>query len=256
MANEIFRTAPNCPFRIRCNFDQTESKARVSTLVAKHTCLDERDPENTSVPRGEVTKLRFLLDAVPQLMIIDQDTLTKDIIKNIKNRYGQQISIRQAQKVKSTLLSMASEIIGRDLYSRMRGSLGDDAADEEMRRGKRLREDEEEGDAIDPRLYEDPNDQDYQDEQMEGYDDEYFDPYEPLSEHELQSDKMINKPLESATQHKRPDHDEPTAAELRAKAAILFQQASQKFQEATQLHMQASKIFSQATEMEDHFANG
>ena len=187
-------------------------------------------------------------------MIIDQNTLTRDIIANVKIRYGQQISIRQAQKVKSTLLSMASDSMGRDLYSRLREKLGDDATDEEMRRGKRLREDEEE--PIEPSLYEDPNEQNYHDEDMDGYDDEYFDPYEPLSDHELRSNGIVHKSFEPSTRNRQPEHSEPTAAELRAEAAALFQQASAKFQEATQLHIQASKLFSQATEMEDRFAGG
>ena len=47
--------------------------------------------------------MRFLLNAVPQLLTVDQSTPTKDIVEAVKRKYGQEIAIRQAQKLKTQL---------------------------------------------------------------------------------------------------------------------------------------------------------
>ena len=49
--------------------------------------------------------MAFLLEHVPQLIDVNSETSTKAIIEAIKQKYGQEIAIRQAQKVKARLVS-------------------------------------------------------------------------------------------------------------------------------------------------------
>ena len=211
--------------------------------------------ENTSVIRGEVTKLRFLVDAIPQLMIVDQETPTKDIIETVKNRYGQVISMRQAQKAKVALLAHASDSLGKELYSRMKQKLGEDATDEEMRRGKRLRMDDE---AIDPKLRDEADYDDYldygPDDDEDGDDGDYVD--EPSQE--PQYDEMIDSVsrLEAGVEQVLEEASMASPAILREQAAALFQQAAKKFKEATDLHAQGARLFAQATEIENQATYG
>jgi hypothetical protein len=50
-----------------------------------------------------VTRLKFLLAAVPQLIEVTPETATKSIIDVVQEHYGQKIALRQAQKVKAIL---------------------------------------------------------------------------------------------------------------------------------------------------------
>jgi hypothetical protein len=98
------RTSLHCPFRIRCNFNTKTGVAIVTTLEDVHTCSSRTNPGIPSIKRAETCKLKFLLEVVPQLLTVDRTTSTKAIIDAVKSRYGQEIAMRQAQKVKATLL--------------------------------------------------------------------------------------------------------------------------------------------------------
>ena len=98
------RSAPGCPFRIRANYNEKRRTAKVTTVDDNHTCVSTSDQlVSQNIKRAEAGKLKFLLDAVPKLITVDRNTKTDVIIQAIENRYGQTISVRQAQKVKREL---------------------------------------------------------------------------------------------------------------------------------------------------------
>ena len=98
------RTSPNCPFRIRANYNEKRNSAKVTTVDDNHTCVSTSEqPVSQNIKRAEPGKLKFLLGAVPKLINVDEKTKTETIIQAINNRYGQTISVRQAQKVKRAL---------------------------------------------------------------------------------------------------------------------------------------------------------
>lgn len=103
------RTSPNCPFRIRCNFNTKNGVASVTTLDNVHTCTSRSRVGEPNIKRTETCKLKFLLEVVPQLMTVDRSTPTKAIIDAVKARYGSEIAMRQAQKVKATLIPKSTE---------------------------------------------------------------------------------------------------------------------------------------------------
>ena len=188
-------------------------------------------------------------------MIVDQKTATKDIVENVKNRYGQVISMRQAQKLKVALLARASDSLGKELYSRMRQKLGEDATDEEMRRGKRLRMDEME---IDPALQAEADYDDYHDYGLDDDQDRDDSDYVDDPSQEPQYDEVIDNVsrLEAGVEQVLEEASMPSPADLREQAAALFQQAAKKFKEATDLHAQGARLFTQATEIENQVADG
>ena len=98
------RSGPDCPFRIRANYLEKRGHVRVTTCDDVHTCAaSSGQPANQEIKRAETSRLAFLLDAVPKLISVDGDTTTKTIIDAIEEKYGQEIALRQAQKVKHTL---------------------------------------------------------------------------------------------------------------------------------------------------------
>ncbi len=98
------RTAPDCPFRIRANYNEKRRNAKVTTVDDNHTCVSTSDHlVSQNIKRAETGKLKFLLEAVPKLVTVDSNTKTDVIIQAVKTRYGQNISVRQAQKVKREL---------------------------------------------------------------------------------------------------------------------------------------------------------
>ncbi|MCJ1442332.1 MAG: hypothetical protein MMC23_002826 [Stictis urceolatum] len=102
------RSSPNCPFRIRCNFNRKTGSANVTTLENAHNCSSlSQAGAPQGIKRAETCKLKFLLEAVPQLMTVNRSTPTKSIIDAVKSRYGQEIAMRQAQKVKAMLVPKA-----------------------------------------------------------------------------------------------------------------------------------------------------
>ena len=54
--------------------------------------------------------MSFLLKVVPLLLEVDHATSTKAIVESIRQRYGHDITMRQAQKVKTALCSSLPEV--------------------------------------------------------------------------------------------------------------------------------------------------
>lgn len=102
------RSSPDCPFRVRANYSVKRGDAKVTTCDDNHTCEPFRTDIDLGKPhqdikRAETGKLKFLLEAVPKLMLVTLDTNIQEIIDTVAQRYGQKIPLRQAQKVKSAL---------------------------------------------------------------------------------------------------------------------------------------------------------
>ncbi|KAL9038994.1 MAG: hypothetical protein Q9180_002796 [Flavoplaca navasiana] len=96
------RTSPNCPFRIRCNWNEKRGTAKVTTCEDVHTCLSSTTQalahQHQDIKRAETGRLKFLLEIVPQLLDVTVTTTTSAIIDAVEQRYGQRIPLRQAQK--------------------------------------------------------------------------------------------------------------------------------------------------------------
>ena len=102
------RSSADCPFRVRANYSVKRGDAKVTTCDDNHTCEPFRVDSDLGKPhqdikRAETGKLKFLLEAVPKLMLVTLDTNIQEIIDAVTQRYGQKIPLRQAQKVKSAL---------------------------------------------------------------------------------------------------------------------------------------------------------
>lgn len=102
------RSSPDCPFRVRANYSVKRGDAKVTTCDDNHTCEPFRADSDLGKPhqdikRAETGKLKFLLEAVPKLMLVTLDTNIQEIIDAVAQEYGQKIPLRQAQKVKSAL---------------------------------------------------------------------------------------------------------------------------------------------------------
>lgn len=98
------RSGPDCPFRIRVNYNIKLHAARVTTVEGEHTCA--RNPEERAsqqVKRSEIAKLSFLIKVVPQLIEVNSQTRANHIIEAVEKRYGQRLLYRQAQKVRAAL---------------------------------------------------------------------------------------------------------------------------------------------------------
>ncbi|MCJ1258377.1 hypothetical protein MMC24_006210 [Lignoscripta atroalba] len=100
------RSSPDCPFRIRANFLEKRGHAKVTTCDDIHNCTSNSGllPANQGIKRAETSRLAFLVDAVPRLITVDEETSTKTIMEAVEQKYGQKIALRQAQKVKKVLV--------------------------------------------------------------------------------------------------------------------------------------------------------
>ncbi|KAL9597439.1 MAG: hypothetical protein Q9219_005131 [cf. Caloplaca sp. 3 TL-2023] len=114
------RSSPQCPFRIRCNWNEKRHIARVTTCEDVHSCISTATDTvaHQDIKRAETGRLKFLLEAVPQLLDVTTTTTTTAIIEAIEARYGQRIPLRQAQKVKREL---AGRVHGPCRYCRTVG---------------------------------------------------------------------------------------------------------------------------------------
>ncbi|KAL8667572.1 MAG: hypothetical protein Q9202_000427 [Teloschistes flavicans] len=113
------RSSPNCPFRIRCNWNEKRRLARVTTCEDVHTCISSSDSvAHQNIKRAETGRLKFLVDTVPKLIEVTTATTTSEIIDAVERRYGQRIPLRQSQKVKRAL---AGRIHGPCRYCRTEG---------------------------------------------------------------------------------------------------------------------------------------
>ncbi|MCJ1395485.1 hypothetical protein MMC18_008371 [Xylographa bjoerkii] len=108
------RSGPTCPFRIRANYYEKKGYAKVTTCDDVHTCTSaSAQPASQDIKRAEASKLKFLVEAVPRHMTVTEDTSTKTIIEVVKEKYGQDIALRQAQKVKALLCPKSKETCQR-----------------------------------------------------------------------------------------------------------------------------------------------
>ncbi|MCJ1432036.1 hypothetical protein MMC27_001392 [Xylographa pallens] len=108
------RSGLNCPFRIRANYYEKKGYAKVTTCDNVHTCTSSSgQPASQDIKRAEASKLKFLVEAVPKHMAVTDDTSTKTIIEVVKEKYGQDIALRQAQKVKALLCPKPKETCER-----------------------------------------------------------------------------------------------------------------------------------------------
>ncbi|KAI4241187.1 MAG: hypothetical protein L6R40_004723 [Gallowayella cf. fulva] len=114
------RTSPNCPFRIRCNWNDKRSTAKVTTCEDVHTCISStaETVSHQDIKRAETGRLKFLVEVVPQLLDVTVTTTTTAIIDAVERKYGQRIPLRQAQKVKRAL---AGRIHGPCRYCKSEG---------------------------------------------------------------------------------------------------------------------------------------
>ena len=99
------RSGPDCPFRIRVNYNIKLHAARVTTVTDTHTCAPSTDGRlRLQVKRSEIAKLGFLIKIVPELLgEVKKETSINSIIEAVENKYGQRLLHRQAQKVKQVL---------------------------------------------------------------------------------------------------------------------------------------------------------
>lgn len=98
------RSSPDCPFRIRANYSEKRGNAKVTTCDNVHNCVSISDHlVSQTIKRPEVGKLKFLIEAIPKLINIEEDVTVNIIQEAIENKYGQKIPLRQAQKVKRAL---------------------------------------------------------------------------------------------------------------------------------------------------------
>ncbi|KAL8918582.1 MAG: hypothetical protein Q9208_007265 [Pyrenodesmia sp. 3 TL-2023] len=113
------RSGPNCPFRIRCNWNEKKGIATVTTCEDVHTCISTAGSHvHQDIKRAETGRLKFLIETVPHLLDVTVTTTTTAIIDAVQRRYGQKIPLRQAQKVKREL---AGRVHGPCRYCRMEG---------------------------------------------------------------------------------------------------------------------------------------
>lgn len=98
------RSSPDCPFRIRANYSEKRGNARVTTCEDVHNCVSTSGHlVSQTIKRPEAGKLKFLVEAVPKIIDMEEPITTTIIIDAVKRKYGQNLPLRQAQKVKRAL---------------------------------------------------------------------------------------------------------------------------------------------------------
>lgn len=98
------RSSPDCPFRIRANYSEKRGNARVTTCDDVHNCVSTSEQlVSQTIKRPEAGKLKFLIEAVPKIIDMEEPITTTIIIEAVKRKYGQNLPLRQAQKVKRAL---------------------------------------------------------------------------------------------------------------------------------------------------------
>lgn len=87
------RSDPACPFHLRA--EQYETAARVVGYKPQHTCTFHTDQSH--VPRGHVTKLKFLREQLPNFMTLNEKTTAQEICDAIYQRFGTRVSLKQCR---------------------------------------------------------------------------------------------------------------------------------------------------------------
>ena len=223
--------------------------------------------------RAETSKLKFLLEAVPHLLTVDQSTPPKAIIDAVRQKYGTEIALRQAQKVKANLCPRPRGS-GEQLYE---PRVGDDRLLHEQ---KESRHDPTTG-HFSPTLNDDSDMHvDFHDGDLT-----HLGQHRTTGEEEPSSTQQqelltvaplpiiptnmstpdgrntvvhmipqpsqalsMPQPFSEAAMANGPifttdSSNSKTPQEIRAEAAALFQRASEKFQEASRLHAEATRLF-------------
>ena len=225
--------------------------------------------------RAETSKLKFLLEVVPLLLTVESSTPTRAIIDAIKQKYGTEIALRQAQKVKATLCPRPRESDGRNPQD------GESPRYDEGRRGPLQTEQSPLVMNDDSDMQADPDDDTIRLEQLEGRGDENFDstqrpnlptnvPVSASHVSSLQTSHGLNTAVRRVEQQSSTSSHSQALLEtmkasrltggkspqaIRAEAATLFQRASEKFQEATRLHQEAACLHAEATKLFASVAN-
>ena len=267
----LHSSSPHCPFRIRCNFNEKAGGATITTLHNVHDCATNSPYQpSPNVSRAETSKLKFLLEAVPPLLAVDQSTPTKLILDAVKQKYGTEIALRQAQKVKAALCSRLQEPSElTEQYSRNdRYSNGDDEPHNPsttdppiMNDNSDMQVDFDDGDTVQIGQNRLTGDEDLSSPSGHDLSSNASVAMPPTSLqtrngqnsvlHSFQQPPVIPSALQTylgATMATKSavaarSLNDKTPREIRAEAAVLFQRASEKFQEATYLHAEATRLF-------------
>ncbi|KAK5165950.1 uncharacterized protein LTR77_008874 [Saxophila tyrrhenica] len=78
------RSDPSCPFHLRA--EQYEDAARICSYKPEHSCNFQ--PDQSHVPRGHATHLRFLREQLPSFMTVDESTTAREVSDAIFQRFG------------------------------------------------------------------------------------------------------------------------------------------------------------------------
>ena len=238
----------------------------MTTLHDVHTCRNT--PLNTDsqvVSRAETSRLKFLIAAVPQLLNLDEETTPRAIIDAVKAKYGQEINLRQAQKVKASLCPRSSRKRSRTSQSHQRD--GQSNRSSQQRQGSLTHleiQDDATYDsttmALDPQI----DEQNDVDSRHEGVQVER--PFTTQTHAERQAPasrwpslevgrSLIASAVPSPSEAIESRAHQPmlgspgaenvlTPQEIRLEAAALFQRAAEKLGEAALLHAEATRLFS------------
>lgn len=107
------RMQDNCPFRIRANWNDHRGCVQITSIHTEHICLGAMLPS-----RSVASRQRWLLEVVPNLLIIERSTKPAEIQNAIRIKYNTQISYQAAHKVKRALLDDTLEL-ERELFTQL-----------------------------------------------------------------------------------------------------------------------------------------
>jgi hypothetical protein len=91
------RSAAACPFHLRA--EQYENGARIASYKPEHSC--EFKPDQSHIPRGHATSVRFLREQLPTFMTVDENTTAQEISDAIFHRFGTRVSLKQCRSLRT-----------------------------------------------------------------------------------------------------------------------------------------------------------
>ncbi|KAI9736164.1 MAG: hypothetical protein M1834_001049 [Cirrosporium novae-zelandiae] len=89
----------NCPWRIRANLDENGA-IFISVLNPQHTCQNTRERIKRAVP----TRQRWVQGAVARHLHVTEATKPQEILECLKEKYGEEVELKVAQRIKKGLL--------------------------------------------------------------------------------------------------------------------------------------------------------
>jgi MuDR family transposase len=101
------KEAPECPWKIRVS-RLPEGVIRVIEISEIHTCL------GGSERGGAASQIAWLIEAIPQHLLVRQSTKSQDLIDCVRLQYGEIITYQQAHRTRAALLEDA---LGDHRYS-------------------------------------------------------------------------------------------------------------------------------------------